>query len=96
MSDLDFTFNLATLMIVIKVVVILAVAIALNIFQKKMIPKAIIAGIPKIRLETPDQLAARSKTMAYIVALGEKRKGWPSRYRENPAPSILMAMSAKT
>ena len=67
MSDLDFTFNLATLMIVIKVVVILAVAIALNIFQKKMIPKAIIAGIPKIRLETPDQLAARSKTMAYVV-----------------------------
>ncbi len=67
MSELDFTFNMATLMTTIKVVVILAVAIVLNSFQKKMIPKAIIAGIPKIRLETPDQLAARSTTMAYVI-----------------------------
>ncbi len=67
MSELDFTFNMATLMTTIKVVVILAVAIVLNSFQKKMIPKAIIAGIPKVRLETPDQLAARSTTMAYVI-----------------------------
>jgi len=35
-------------------------------------------------------------TSHYIVALGEKRSGWASRYRENPALSILMATSAKT
>ena len=67
MSEFGFTFNLATLITAIKVVAILAVAIALNIFQQKTIPKLIMAGIPKIRLETPDQLAARSRTMAYVI-----------------------------
>jgi len=52
--------------IAVKVVIILAIAIALNIIQKKMIPRVIIASIPKVRVESQDQLATRSKTMAYV------------------------------
>ncbi|MEE8413164.1 MAG: mechanosensitive ion channel family protein, partial [Dehalococcoidales bacterium] len=64
----DFIINLtAVLGIGVKVAIILAMAVALNITQKKMIPKLIIAGIPKVRVESPDQLTARSKTMAYVV-----------------------------
>jgi small conductance mechanosensitive channel len=53
--------------IAVKVVIILASAIALNIIQKKIIPRVIIAGIPKIRVESRDQLSARSKTMASVL-----------------------------
>lgn len=64
----DFIFDLTTLVgIAVKVVIILAIAMALNIIQKKMIPRVIIAGIPKDRVESQDQLATRSKTMAYAV-----------------------------
>lgn len=64
----DFIFDLTTLVgIAVKVVIILAIAMALNIIQKKMIPRVIIAGIPKDRVESQDQLTTRSKTMAYAV-----------------------------
>ncbi|MFC2014380.1 mechanosensitive ion channel family protein [Chloroflexota bacterium] len=64
----DFVFDLATMVgIAVKVVIILGIAIALNIFQKKMIPKVIMASVPKVRLESQDQLVARSRTMAYVV-----------------------------
>ena len=64
----DFIFNLTAVMgIAIKVAIILAIAITLNIIQKKLIPKALIAGLPKLRLASQDQLAARSKTMAYVI-----------------------------
>ncbi len=64
----DFVFNLTTMLgITVKVVIILAIAIALNIIQKKIIPRAIIAGTPKVREESRDQLATRTKTMAYVV-----------------------------
>ena len=53
--------------IAVKVVIILAIAIALNIIQKKMIPRVIIAAIPKIRVESQDQLFARSQTMASVL-----------------------------
>ena len=53
--------------IAVKVVIILAIAIALNIIQKKMIPRVIIASIPKIRVESQDQLSTRSKTMASVL-----------------------------
>jgi len=67
MSISDFVFNLTPMVgIAVKVVIILAIAIALNIFQKKMIPRAMIAGIPKVRVESRDQLAIRAKTMASI------------------------------
>jgi small conductance mechanosensitive channel len=53
--------------IAVKVLIILAIAIALNIIQKKMIPRVIIASIPKIRVESQDQLSTRSKTMASVL-----------------------------
>ncbi len=53
--------------IAVKVVIILAIAIALNIIQKKMIPRVIIVSIPKIRAESQDQLSTRSKTMASVL-----------------------------
>ena len=53
--------------IAVRVLIILAIAIALNIIQKKMIPRVIIASIPKIRVESQDQLSTRSKTMASVL-----------------------------
>ena len=53
--------------IAVKVVIILAIAITLNIIQKKLILRVIIASIPKIRAESQDQLSARSKTMASVL-----------------------------
>jgi len=64
----DSIFNLPAMVgIAVKVIIIVAIAIALNIIQKKMIPRLIIAGMPKVRLESQDQLATRSKTMAYVI-----------------------------
>jgi len=64
----DFIFNLTTMAgITVKLVIILAIGMALNIIQKKMIPRVIIAGTTKVREESQDQLATRTKTMAYVV-----------------------------
>jgi small conductance mechanosensitive channel len=64
----DFAFNLTTMLgITVRVVIILAIAIVLNSIQKKMIPRAIIAGTSKVRDESKEQLAIRTKTMAYVV-----------------------------
>ena len=64
----DFILNLNPVLgIAAKVVLILIITIGLNIIQKKMIPKAIIATIPKTRKESQDHLAARSKTMTYAI-----------------------------
>jgi len=68
MFAFDFVFNPTIIMgITVKVLVILAIAFALNIIQKKIIPKAIIAGTKKVREESRDQLAIRTRTMAYVV-----------------------------
>ena len=68
MFTFDFVFNLnAILENTAKVAIIFAIAIALNIILKKMIPRVIIAGSSKVREESPDQLANRTKTMAYVV-----------------------------
>ena len=64
----DFVFNPTIMMgITVKVLVILAIAIVLNIIQKKIIPRAIIACTTKVREESRDQLVIRTKTMAYVV-----------------------------
>ena len=52
--------------IAVKIVIIIAVAITLNIIQKKMIPKLMIASIPKTRVESQEHIASRAKTMAYM------------------------------
>ena len=64
----DFVFNLNTMLgITAKVAIILAIAVVFNIIQKKIIPKAIIAATPKVLEESQDQLAIRTKTMAYVI-----------------------------
>ena len=68
MFSSDFVFDLTTIVgITVKVVIILVIAIVLNIIQKKLIPRAIIAGISKVREESREQLVIRTKTMAYFV-----------------------------
>jgi small conductance mechanosensitive channel len=68
MFAFDFVFNPTIMMgITVKVLVILAIAIALNIIQKKIIPRAVIACTSKVREESRDQLVIRTKTMAYVV-----------------------------
>ncbi len=51
----------------VKVFIIIAIAITLNIVQKKMIPKIIIASIPKGRPESQEHLGFRAQTMDYVV-----------------------------
>jgi small-conductance mechanosensitive channel len=64
----DFVVDLTTIVgITVKVVIIFASAIALNIIQKKMIPRAIMAGVPKVREESHEQLVIRAKTMTYVI-----------------------------
>jgi small-conductance mechanosensitive channel len=68
MFDTDFVFDLPTIVgITVKIVFILAIAITLNIILKKIIPRAIMAGIPKVRKESHEQLVTRTKTMAYVI-----------------------------
>jgi len=68
MFESEFVFNLSTMLgIITKVVIILTIAIVSNIIQKKLIPRAIIAATPKVLEESQDQLAIRTKTMAYVV-----------------------------
>lgn len=68
MFDSDFVFDLTTIVgITVKIVIILAIAITLNIILKKVIPRAIMAGIPKVRKESHEQLVTRIKTMTYVI-----------------------------
>ncbi len=64
----DFSFNPDTLMtIAIRVVIILVLALVLTVIQKKLVPRIITVRIPKIREESQDQLAVRSKTLAHVI-----------------------------
>jgi len=64
----NFDFDLAALVTgAIKVVVILAIAFVLVLVARRIIPRLISARIPKIREESADQLAARSKTLSKII-----------------------------
>jgi small conductance mechanosensitive channel len=68
MFESDFVFDLTTIVgITVKIVIILAIAIALNIILRKIIPRAIMAGIPKVREESKEQLVTRTKTMTYAI-----------------------------
>jgi small conductance mechanosensitive channel len=64
----DNAFNPTTMIgVAVKVVIIIVIAITLNIIQKKLITRIIIASIPKIRLQSQDELSTRSKTMASVI-----------------------------
>jgi len=68
MPDLEVTFGLSELMNgVIQIGIVIIAAIILTIITRLLIPKIIQTRIPKIREESPDQLAVRSKTLSQIV-----------------------------
>ncbi|MDA0734661.1 MAG: mechanosensitive ion channel family protein [Chloroflexi bacterium] len=60
-----YTYDLSSLIDgAVKVVIILAAAAAFLYLLKRTIPRAIEARIPRIREESPDELALRSKTLS--------------------------------
>ena len=64
----DFIYNPDALVaIAIRIVIILVLALVLTVIQKKLVTWIITARIPKIREESQDQLAARSKTLARVI-----------------------------
>ena len=64
----DYIFSSSSVLgIVIKIVIILAIAITLNIIQKRAVPRLIMASIPKIKGKLKDEITARYKTMAYVA-----------------------------
>ena len=68
MPAFDFSFNLSTVVTgAIKVAVILAIVLVILLILRRLIPKLITARIPRIREESPDQLAQRSKTLSRVV-----------------------------
>lgn len=68
MPTFEFNFGISTLVNgAIQVAIILITAIILVVIGRWLIPRLIQARIPKIREEAPDQLAARSKTLARVV-----------------------------
>ena len=68
MTDFVFSFNLSTLATgAVRVVIILVVTFVLLWILKRAIHKIISARIPKLREESPEQLASRSKTLSTVV-----------------------------
>jgi len=68
MPTFDFDFGLSSLVNgAIQVFIILVIAFILVMVTRRVIPRLIGARIPKIREETPDQLAVRSKTLSQVI-----------------------------
>lgn len=68
MPTFDFNFELSTLVTgAIKVVAILVGTCLLQWVLRKLVPRVMTASIPKIREETPDQLALRSKSLSEVI-----------------------------
>lgn len=68
MPAFDFNFGLSALVNgAIQLGIILVGAIVLVFIARWLIPKIIQARIPKIREESPEQLASRSKTLSSVV-----------------------------
>ncbi len=68
MPTFDFNFGLSALVNgAIQAIIILLIAFVLVMIARRVIPKLIGARIPKIREETPDQLAVRSQTLSRVV-----------------------------
>ena len=64
----DFTFGLSAIVTgAITVVAVLAGAFLMRLVLRRVIRRAITARIPRIREESPEQLAARSQTLASVV-----------------------------
>ena len=69
MFGADFTFStLAWVDVIIKVGIIIIGAVLVILFVRKLLAKVVTMHIPKVREETPDQLAYRSKTLSHVAA----------------------------
>jgi len=68
MPTFDFNFGLSSLVNgAIQALIILVIAFILVMIARRVIPRLIGARIPKIREESPEQLAVRSKTLSRII-----------------------------
>jgi len=87
MPTLDFTFDLSAVAVgVLKILLILAITFVILFVARRVIPKIISVRIPKIRDESPDQLAVRSKTLSGVVVQGVSAIIWIT--------AIVMMLSA--
>jgi small-conductance mechanosensitive channel len=86
MPEFDFAFDLSTVVVgAIRIVVVLVIALVLLVIARRVIPKVISVRIPKIREESPDQLAVRSKTISGVMVQGVSAIIW--------AVAIVMVLS---
>ena len=77
MPDFDFNFELSALATgAVKVVIIIIVTFILLWILKRAIRKIITARIPKIREESPEELASRSETLSGVVSRAVSFIAW--------------------
>ena len=68
MIDLNFTSNFTPFIAgAIRAGIIAVIALIIMLSIRKIVPKVISARIPKIREESPDELASRSKTLSAVI-----------------------------
>ena len=68
MPTFDFNFGLSAIVNgAIQIAIIVVTAIVLTFVARWLVPKLIQARLPKIREESPDELAMRSKTLSRIA-----------------------------
>jgi len=68
MSVFDFDFGVSAIVnSAIQVAIIIIAAVILSMVIRLAIPKLIQSKIPRLRRETKEQLAARSKTLSHII-----------------------------
>jgi len=68
MAQFNLTFDLSAILLgALRVVVIFVIALIVLLIARRVIPKIISVRIPKIREESPDQLAVRSQTLSRVV-----------------------------
>jgi len=68
MAQFNLTFDLSAILLgAVRVVVIFVIALIVLFIARRVIPKIISVRIPKIREESPDQLAVRSETLSRVM-----------------------------
>jgi len=68
MPTFDFNFGVSSLVNgAIQALIIFLIAFILVMIARRLIPRLIGARIPKIRKESPEQLAVRSKTLSRVI-----------------------------
>ncbi len=69
MPDFDFNFNLSAVVTgAIKIAVILVITLIVLWILRRAVHRLITARIPKVREESPDELASRAETLSGVVS----------------------------